>query len=80
MNNLKSQIGTSNLAVPPERIERRILLIRGLGAVLPTCYLRPATYKLGIRGSGRALGIRYSGYRLRDSGLTASYPILNLPF
>jgi hypothetical protein len=34
MNNLKSQIGTSNLAVPPERIERRILLIRGQKVML----------------------------------------------
>lgn len=29
VRNLRSQIGTSSLAVPPERIERRILLFRG---------------------------------------------------
>lgn len=29
MKNLKSQIVTSKLAIPPERVERRILLIRG---------------------------------------------------
>ncbi len=34
MNNLQSQIGTSSLAVPPERIERRILLIRGQKVML----------------------------------------------
>lgn len=34
MKNLKSQIVTSNLAIPPERIERRILLIRGLKVML----------------------------------------------
>jgi hypothetical protein len=30
VKNLKSQIVTSKLAIPPERVERRILLIRGL--------------------------------------------------
>jgi len=34
VKNLKSQIGTSNLAVPPERIERGILLIRGQRVML----------------------------------------------
>ena len=34
MSNLKSQIVTSNSALPPERIERRILLIRGRKAML----------------------------------------------
>jgi hypothetical protein len=34
MNNLKSQIGTSSLVVPPERVERRILLIRGQKVML----------------------------------------------
>jgi len=34
MKNLKSQIVTSKLAIPPERIERRILLIRGQKVML----------------------------------------------
>jgi hypothetical protein len=34
MSNLKSQIVTSNSALSPERIERRILLIRGQKAML----------------------------------------------
>ena len=34
MENLKSQIGTSSLLVPPERIEGRILLIRGQKVML----------------------------------------------
>ena len=34
MKNLKSQIGTSSLAVPAERVERRILLIRGQKVML----------------------------------------------
>ncbi len=34
MGSLKSQIGTSSLAIPHERIERRILLIRGQKVML----------------------------------------------
>ncbi len=34
MENLKSQTVTSNLAIPPERIGRRILLIRGQRVML----------------------------------------------
>src|ERR1017187_7138160 len=34
MSNLKSQIVTSNSAIPPERIERRILLVRGQKVML----------------------------------------------
>jgi len=33
---LKSQIATSKLAIPPERIERRILLLRGEKVMLST--------------------------------------------
>ena len=36
MKNLKSQIVTSKLAIPPERVERRILLIRGEKVMLDT--------------------------------------------
>lgn len=36
MKNLKSQIATSNLSIPPERVERRILLIRGQRVMLDT--------------------------------------------
>src|SRR5579863_2693088 len=36
MKNLKSQIVTSNLAIPAERVERRILLIRGQKVMLDT--------------------------------------------
>ncbi len=36
MSNWKSQIVTSNLAIPPERIEARILLIRGEKVLLDT--------------------------------------------
>ena len=36
MKNLKSQIVTSKLAIPPERVERRILLIRGLRVMVST--------------------------------------------
>ncbi len=36
MKNLKSQIVTSKLAIPPERVERRILLIRGQKVMLDT--------------------------------------------
>lgn len=34
MKNLKSQIVTSSLSIPPERVERRILLIRGQKVLL----------------------------------------------
>ena len=33
---MRSQTGTSNLAIPSERIERRILLIRGQKVMLST--------------------------------------------
>ncbi|MFZ0962784.1 MAG: ORF6N domain-containing protein [Terriglobia bacterium] len=36
MKNLKSQIVTSKLAIPPERVENRILLIRGLRVMVST--------------------------------------------
>jgi hypothetical protein len=36
VSNLKSQIATSNSVVPAERIERRILLIRGQKVILST--------------------------------------------
>ena len=36
MNNLRLQTGTSKLAIPPERIERQILLIRGQKVMLST--------------------------------------------
>ena len=36
MTNLRSQIGTSRLAIPDERIEGRILLIRGQKVMLST--------------------------------------------
>ena len=36
MKNSKSQIVTSKLAIPPERVERRILLIRGLRVMVST--------------------------------------------
>ena len=36
MSNLRSQIGTSRLAIPDERIEGRILLIRGQKVMLST--------------------------------------------
>jgi hypothetical protein len=34
MARLRHQIGTSSLAIPPERVERRILLIRGQKVML----------------------------------------------
>lgn len=36
MSALRSQIATSSSAIPPERIERRILLIRGQKVMLST--------------------------------------------
>ena len=34
MSNLKAQIVTSSSGIPPERIERRILLVRGQKVIL----------------------------------------------